>query len=79
MENQGATEWVLNDATTYTTESGTSAPLTEAVRKQIADHVLSMADRGETPHSSITLMVIYFLSTRHVLFLTNDPTLPWQP
>lgn len=45
---KGATEWVLNDCTSYTLSDGTTAPLTEAVRKRIDDHVFSMADRGRS-------------------------------
>lgn len=43
---KGATEWVLNDCTSYLLRDGSTAPLTNVVRKKIEDHVVSMADRA---------------------------------
>ena len=43
---KGATEWVLNDCTTYMQADGTTAPLTSAMRTKIDAHVLSMANRA---------------------------------
>lgn len=43
---QGATEWVLNDCKHLTGADGSMQPLTDAIRKNINDHVLNMADRG---------------------------------
>jgi hypothetical protein len=54
--DQGATEWILNDSTQYMTADGMLAPLTESVRKQIGDHVFSMADRG-----ALGVQVAHFL------------------